>query len=258
MPSSIFFRLRLSEGGDRQNPADILGPIQSRGPELVRGWLGVQSLEAAGGAMPEMAASTPVRLVPAPGPSSPPLAAAISGGSFLGSSGSAPTSGVGITFALVQDRGGEQRAVVASTLKGGAADEDGTLRVGDILCRVDGEQARGFTLPQIRAAIVGPPGTSVLLEVDRDGKRFHTSLRRGGAAAGSPGPLDSTLTASRLASSFHGGPRLAAWEEAAGTGNSAHGSLLHQQLEKVQTSQREALAQKAELSERVAELSSEA
>jgi predicted nucleic acid-binding Zn-ribbon protein len=50
-----------------------------------------------------------------------------------------------------------------------------------------------------------------------------------------------------------------AWEEVSGTGISAQGSHLHQQLEKVQTSQREALAQKAALSERAfAELSSEA
>jgi len=208
--------------------------------------------------MPEMAGSTPVRLVPTQGPSPPPFADSMSGASVLGGSA---TSGVGITFALVQDRGGEQRAVVASTLKGGSADEDGTLRVGDMLCSVDGEQARAWTLPRIRGAIVGAPGTSVLLEVDRDGKRFHISLRRGGAAAASPGPLDSTLTTSRLSTSYHGEPRSShgartAWGEIPGTGNSA---LLHQQLEKAQSSQREALAQKAAQSERAfAELSSDA
>ena len=103
--------------------------------------------------------------------------------SALRSSASGQYSGIGIE---VEEQAGG--VVVRAILPGTPAAETSYvgapagaapgLAAGDRLLRVDGRAVSGMTPSDVRAAVVGAPGTLVQLEVDRGGRTLTFLLRR--------------------------------------------------------------------------------
>lgn len=81
-------------------------------------------------------------------------------------SGQRSYSGIGVGIALDQESG---YVKVTDVFDGGPAKGAG-LQTGDLITHVDGESAHGFTLQQIREAIIGETGTSVVVTIARDGQ----------------------------------------------------------------------------------------
>ena len=89
-------------------------------------------------------------------------------------------AGVGIFFQ--QDVGGF--VVVQTIVKGGSAERDGTVQIGDRILSVDDRSVAGESLPVLRSLILGPQGSSVKMKFARQGSNgiaqdFSVSLIRG-------------------------------------------------------------------------------
>jgi hypothetical protein len=89
-------------------------------------------------------------------------------------------AGVGIFFQ--QDVGGF--VVVKTIVKGGSAERDGTVQIGDRILSVDDRSVAGESLPVLRSLILGPQGSSVKMKFARQGSNgsaqdFSVSLIRG-------------------------------------------------------------------------------
>jgi hypothetical protein len=89
-------------------------------------------------------------------------------------------AGVGIFFQ--QDVGGF--VVVKTIVKGGSAERDGTVFVGDRILSVDDRSVAGESLPVLRSLILGPQGSVVKMKFARQGSNgsaqdFSVSLVRG-------------------------------------------------------------------------------
>ena len=77
-------------------------------------------------------------------------------------------AGVGIFFQ--QDVGGF--VVVKTIVKGGSAERDGTVQIGDRILSVDDRSVAGQSLSALRSLILGPQGSTVKLEFVRQGIGF--------------------------------------------------------------------------------------
>ena len=86
------------------------------------------------------------------------------------------TAGVGLFF--VQAQGGFGACEVDEVIPGSSADEQGSIRVGDVLTAVDSRDIRGLSLAQVRDAIVGQPGSLVTLTLNRPAPRHILSHTR--------------------------------------------------------------------------------
>lgn len=87
------------------------------------------------------------------------------------------TAGVGLFF--VQAQGGFGACEVDEVIPGSSADEQGSIRVGDVLTAVDSRDIRGLSLAQVRDAIVGQPGSLVTLTLNRPAHgTFSVTLAR--------------------------------------------------------------------------------
>jgi hypothetical protein len=89
-------------------------------------------------------------------------------------------AGVGIFFQ--QDVGGF--VVVKTIVKGGSAERDGTVQIGDRILSVDDRSVAGESLPVLRSLILGPQGSVVKMKFARQGsngsaQEFSISLIRG-------------------------------------------------------------------------------
>ena len=89
-------------------------------------------------------------------------------------------AGVGIFFQ--QDAGGF--VVVKSIVKGGSAERDGTVQIGDRILSVDDRSVAGESLPVLRSLILGPQGSAVKMKFARQSshvsaQEFSISLIRG-------------------------------------------------------------------------------
>lgn len=89
-------------------------------------------------------------------------------------------AGVGIFFQ--QDVGGF--VVVKTIVKGGSAERDGTVQVGDRILSVDDRSVAGESLPVLRSLILGPQGSAVKMKFARQSshsgaQEFSISLIRG-------------------------------------------------------------------------------
>jgi hypothetical protein len=89
-------------------------------------------------------------------------------------------AGVGIFFQ--QDVGGF--VVVKTIVKGGSAERDGTVQIGDRILSVDDRSVAGESLPVLRSLILGPQGSVVKMKFARLGSNgathdFSVSLIRG-------------------------------------------------------------------------------
>lgn len=77
----------------------------------------------------------------------------------------APAQGAGIGMRV--ELNDNKELYVSKVNPGGSAERDGTIRVGDILMTVNGENVRGKKLSQLRPLIVGPKGTFAALGLKR-------------------------------------------------------------------------------------------
>jgi hypothetical protein len=89
-------------------------------------------------------------------------------------------AGVGIFFQ--QEVGGF--VAVKTIVKGGSAERDGTVQVGDRILSVDDRSVAGESLPVLRSLILGPQGSAVKMKFARQSVRggaaeFSISLIRG-------------------------------------------------------------------------------
>ncbi len=81
-------------------------------------------------------------------------------------------SGIGIVISVDNDR-----CIVNEVLEGSPAEKAG-VKSGDIITAVDGESAEGKTIVEISALTKGKAGTSVRLEVLREGKKLSFDIHR--------------------------------------------------------------------------------
>jgi C-terminal processing protease CtpA/Prc len=79
-------------------------------------------------------------------------------------------AGVGIRFGVDKD----MKVQIIDLFQGSPAQTSGQLDVGDILVSIDGVLVSGLSSQEINSLIVGPPGTTVTLEVRR-GDMIHTA-----------------------------------------------------------------------------------
>ena len=89
-------------------------------------------------------------------------------------------AGVGIFFQ--QDVGGF--VVVKTIVKGGSAERDGTVQIGDRILSADDRSVAGESLPVLRSLILGPQGSAVKMKFARQSshngvQEFSVSLIRG-------------------------------------------------------------------------------
>ncbi len=89
-------------------------------------------------------------------------------------------AGVGVFFQ--QDVGGF--VVVKTIVKGGSAERDGTVQIGDRILSVDDRSVAGESLPVLRSLILGPQGSAVKMKFSRQSSNggaqdFIVSLIRG-------------------------------------------------------------------------------
>ncbi len=71
----------------------------------------------------------------------------------------------------------ESGALINDVLENSPALEGG-LKGGDVITGIDGKSVAGQSLGQIADQIGGPTGTSVTLQIEREGRRYTVSLRR--------------------------------------------------------------------------------
>ena len=104
---------------------------------------------------------------------------------FYDIDGCADQAGVGLFFSTLE--GDASRIVVKTVVKGGSADREGTIRVGDILRHIDGQPVTDRSLPDLRGRVLGEIGTFVTFGFERrdgvDGQlyAYDISLMRGNA-----------------------------------------------------------------------------
>jgi len=79
-------------------------------------------------------------------------------------------AGVGIRFGVDKD----MKVQIIDLFQGSPAQTSGQLDVGDVLVSIDGVLVSGLSSQEINSLIVGPPGTTVTLEVRR-GDLIHTA-----------------------------------------------------------------------------------
>jgi C-terminal processing protease CtpA/Prc len=99
----------------------------------------------------------------------------------------ADQAGVGLFFSTLD--GDSSRIIVKTVVKGGSADREGTIRVGDVLRHIDGQPITDTTatLADLRARVLGEIGTFVTFGFERrDGTddqlySYDISLMRGNA-----------------------------------------------------------------------------
>lgn len=82
--------------------------------------------------------------------------------------------GVGIT--IQKQENGDAYDVIAIT-PGGSAEEAG-VQYGDVLVAVDGVSIRGTAVAEVRNAVRGEEGTTVVLTVERDGEPLDLTVER--------------------------------------------------------------------------------
>ncbi|CPR45131.1 S41 family peptidase [Chlamydia trachomatis] len=81
----------------------------------------------------------------------------------------------GIGVVLKEDIDG---VVVKEVLAGGPADKTGSLRVGDIIYRVNGKNIENTPFPGVLDSLRGSPGSSVTLDIHRQNNDHVIQLRR--------------------------------------------------------------------------------
>jgi len=104
------------------------------------------------------------------------------------SSSSKQTHVAGIGLALMDAGDGQRHVYVQGMLEGGAACRDGTIRVGDVIRAVDGDDIAGLEHSVVRSKVVGAAGTTVRLRLTRSdgghgGGEYEVSLVRGNSLA---------------------------------------------------------------------------
>jgi hypothetical protein len=72
--------------------------------------------------------------------------------------------GVGM---LIEQQEGSADVIVTHIKSGGAADREGSIKVGDLLLSVDGRPVAGMHLPYIFKIVAGPVGSTVTLQLRR-------------------------------------------------------------------------------------------
>jgi hypothetical protein len=72
--------------------------------------------------------------------------------------------GVGM---LIEQEEGSADVIVTHIKSGGAADREGSIKVGDMLLSVDGRAVAGMHLPYIFKIVAGPVGSTVTLQLRR-------------------------------------------------------------------------------------------
>eukprot|EP00295_Goniomonas_pacifica_P020177 CAMPEP_0175847942 /NCGR_PEP_ID=MMETSP0107_2-20121207/23637_1 /TAXON_ID=195067 ORGANISM="Goniomonas pacifica, Strain CCMP1869" /NCGR_SAMPLE_ID=MMETSP0107_2 /ASSEMBLY_ACC=CAM_ASM_000203 /LENGTH=367 /DNA_ID=CAMNT_0017162821 /DNA_START=7 /DNA_END=1110 /DNA_ORIENTATION=- len=82
---------------------------------------------------------------------------------FSGETGGANQAGVGIFFQQESDG----RVYVKTIVSGGSAERDKTIRIGDVIVKVDDREVVGEALPVLRSLILGAQGTFVKLTFGR-------------------------------------------------------------------------------------------
>eukprot|EP00961_Rhodomonas_salina_P108522 1460850-Rhodomonas_salina.1 len=71
--------------------------------------------------------------------------------------------GIGIRFKLCEDG----TFLICHVAKGGAASKSGQVHVGDVIHDVNGVDVRGLTLEDVGRLTKGPPGTTVIIALER-------------------------------------------------------------------------------------------
>jgi hypothetical protein len=93
--------------------------------------------------------------------------------------GNAPhMSGVGIFFQQESDG----KVYVNTIVSGGSAERDGRVRVGDVMCSVDGRDVIGEPVSVLRSLLLGHEGSNVVLTFAQGGTviaKFYVELPRG-------------------------------------------------------------------------------
>lgn len=74
-------------------------------------------------------------------------------------------AGVGLFFQQTKDQ--KDRVYVKTVVKGGSADREGSVQIGDVIVAVDGQVVEDSDLVLLRALILGEVGTFVTLEFER-------------------------------------------------------------------------------------------
>lgn len=82
---------------------------------------------------------------------------------------------LGIGIYMTQDR--EERVVVLLPIEGSPAEEAG-LKTGDIITKVNGEECTGMELSAVANKVKGEEGSTVELEIDREGVVFNKTIER--------------------------------------------------------------------------------
>ena len=94
--------------------------------------------------------------------------------------GSAPhMSGVGIFF----QQEGDSKVYAKTIVSGGSAERDGRVRVGDVICGVDGRDVIGEPASVLRSLLLGHEGSSVVLTFAR---AVDQEVPHAGRATGRP------------------------------------------------------------------------
>ena len=86
-------------------------------------------------------------------------------------------AGVGMILEPSSDPGSDY-CHVSSMKDGGALANDGRVKPGDKLVRVDGFDCMGVPRAVIKSRVLGPPNSEVVLEFQRDRGVFKVTLRR--------------------------------------------------------------------------------
>ena len=83
------------------------------------------------------------------------------------------------------DGASQSKVFIKSVVPGGACDRDGSIKVGDTVLSVNGENVVGLGVSEIRERIVGPVGSEVTvgLESGATGVAYERTLIRGNAQA---------------------------------------------------------------------------
>ena len=82
---------------------------------------------------------------------------------------------VGIGVYMSQDR--YENVVILLPIEGSPAEEIG-LKTGDIITKVNGEECTGMDLSLVASKVKGEEGTTVNLEISREGETFNVTVER--------------------------------------------------------------------------------
>ncbi len=104
--------------------------------------------------------------------SQPSKASALRPGPHILTLDPSPVAGMGITLRQVED------GIQVSRVHPGTPAEDADLRAGDLILSVDGHSTEGMKTHDFIPYGVGVEGTTVVLEIERDGQSLRKSFRR--------------------------------------------------------------------------------